>query len=421
MRDLMKEAIIKFKDVSDFEPINYQDYAYAVNFIKNHLETEFNQSLNIYSPNELDDIDETIELLIKNNSEKITYLGPVYDTNYHADLYKENDTFKVGPHTFNSMFYFEEVGVFYVHAEIFMSHANYPHNFIFAEKDEQLLDFVTYIEEVERDLMMGDINVITDTEDDLVRTKEVITHQIKREDVLLDEHVKRDIFRSIDEFFSEEGTFYKTYNIPYKRGILLYGQPGNGKTTLVKSIAESVDAPVVYWQITEYTASYSIDEVFSLTNKLSPVILIIEDIDSMPIETRSVFLNALDGATSKEGIFLIGTTNYPEKIDPALINRAGRFDRAYEIKQPTEEMRYDYLKKKDVLKFITEEELTDLSSKTKELSIAQLNELYMSIALEWHYDKKVDLDYIVKQLIENHKRTLKQDFELDEFGDPMGF
>src|SRR5699024_5277874 len=130
---------------------------------------------------------------------------------------------------------------------------------------------------------------------------------------------------AIDEFFANEGAFFKTYDIPYRRGILLYGNPGNGKTTLVKSIAGSVEAPVIYWQITEYTTSYSIDEVFEMANKMAPVILIVEDIDSTPTESRSVFLNALDGATTKEGIFLIGTTNYPERIDPALINRAGRF------------------------------------------------------------------------------------------------
>lgn len=61
---------------------------------------------------------------------------------------------------------------------------------------------------------------------------------------------------------------------------------------------------------------------------------LIEDIDSMPASCRSYFLNTLDGATSKEGMYLIGTTNYPEKIDPALMNRAGRFENLIYRKGP---------------------------------------------------------------------------------------
>lgn len=151
--------------------------------------------------------------------------------------------------------------------------------------------------------------------------------------------------------------------------------------------------------------------MFNTVTKMAPMTLVIEDIDSMPEESRSVFLNALDGASSKEGIFLIGTTNYPEKIDPALINRAGRFDRAYEITLPDQHTRRQYLIKKNIHQFVAEDELDHLVKETNGLSIAQLNELYMSIALQWHYEQQVNIEKILRDLQTNNRKALRNHWE----------
>lgn len=141
----------------------------------------------------------------------------------------------------------------------------------------------------------------------------------------------------------------------------------------------------------------------------------------MPANVRSVFLNILDGSTSREGIFLIGTTNYPEKIDPALMNRSGRFDMAYEIKVPDEKLRHQYLMNKKIDQILGEEEIREVIAATHQFSYAQLNELYTSIALEWHYDHNVDISRICSELKSDRLKQQKQMWEDQIVDSSMGF
>ena len=69
-------------------------------------------------------------------------------------------------------------------------------------------------------------------------------------------------------------------------------------------------------------------DVFDKARQLAPCVLVLEDLDSLINDkNRSFFLNQLDGLQSNHGLFIIGTTNYFDRLDPGLNSRPSRFDR----------------------------------------------------------------------------------------------
>lgn len=418
--------IVKHHETDPNAKSNYFEYGFVIHRIKEKLVQKFGFEFKMYADDETtNEIWEVLEEDLESNQSEVTLVSYIYDGIETATISSNHTQEKleliIKNRIENALYYYPKFQVALSKTPVFLSHSDLTHDFILAKDDNCMVAFLEYVLERKREYIKNHVTVFTDTEDGVDNTKEKITSLVSRDEVFLEEGLKKEIYRSIDEFFSKSGSFFKTYNIPYKRGILLYGNPGNGKTTLVKSIANSILAPVAYWQITEFTSSYSIHEVFSTVAKMAPMVLVIEDIDSMPEEVRSVFLNTLDGATSKEGVFLIGTTNYPEKIDPALINRSGRFDRAYEIKLPTEELRKQYLLKKDIHQFISFEDVEKIVKETKGFSFAQLNELYTSIALQWHYDRVVDIDALCKQLQSDNKSNKNRTWNSESESKHVGF
>ncbi|GAA5881401.1 hypothetical protein JCM1840_007555 [Sporobolomyces johnsonii] len=157
------------------------------------------------------------------------------------------------------------------------------------------------------------------------------------ESVVLDEGVKERVVDDVKAFMSR-GRWYSERGIPYRRGYLLYGPPGSGKSSFIQALAGSLDYNICVLNLSERGLT---DDKLNhlLANAPERSIVLLEDIDaafSMRQQTGeagfnsnvtfSGLLNALDGvasSTSQRLLFL--TTNHLEKLDPALI-RPGRVD-----------------------------------------------------------------------------------------------
>ncbi|MBI5639808.1 MAG: ATP-binding protein [Nitrospirae bacterium] len=201
-------------------------------------------------------------------------------------------------------------------------------------------------------------------------------------DIILPEETKQDIRNNIEGFIKGE-EIYRRLNIPYKRGFLFAGPPGNGKTMLLKVIASTYrELKFVLYKKRGHSGNGDIDRVFALATELAPCVLCFEDLDSLfnGEIMLSHFLNKLDGFETSEGIMILATTNHPEELDPALTSRPSRFDRLWMFRNP------DYSCRQKMLRHLFGQQISGvlvehLAEQTNNFSMVYLKELYVSASL----------------------------------------
>jgi transitional endoplasmic reticulum ATPase len=148
---------------------------------------------------------------------------------------------------------------------------------------------------------------------------------------------------------------FKRLGIEPPKGVLLYGPPGTGKTMLAKALANEIGAYFIAINGPEIMSKYygeseqRLREIFEEARKNAPSIIFIDEIDAIApkreevtgeVEKRVVaqLLTLMDGLQERGRVVVIGATNRPNAVDPAL-RRPGRFDREIEIPPPDKRAR----------------------------------------------------------------------------------
>lgn len=163
----------------------------------------------------------------------------------------------------------------------------------------------------------------------------------KASSVILRDGVMEGILNDLGAFAKSSET-YATRGIPYRRGYLFFGSPGNGKTSAVMVMAAVSRKALHILNLNSVSDDQSLQRLICQSDD---AIVLIEDVDvafaARDKEQRGVtfsgLLNALDGAITPEGQVIVMTTNHPERLDPALI-RPGRVDVRVEFLNSDAEM-----------------------------------------------------------------------------------
>jgi len=200
--------------------------------------------------------------------------------------------------------------------------------------------------------------------------------------IVIEDSLVTSCINEIKSFWTKKDLF-ASYNFPFKRGILLFGAPGYGKSCALKLIMNDVI------KMGGIGIQYDSAELFMIGLKLfrkvqpeTPVVVLMEDIDNIILYDEANTTDVLDGFNDIQNVVFVATTNSIDDLSDRIRDRPGRFDKRIEVGPPSEKIRKIYLESINSRPQIKPSIDIDLLIKdTDGMSFAQMKECYISIVL----------------------------------------
>lgn len=245
--------------------------------------------------------------------------------------------------------------------------------------------------------------------------------------------IKQEMQEAVEWPLKYQGIFTYADAMPPK-GILLYGPPGTGKTLMAKAAANESEANFISIKGPELLSKWvgesekGVREIFRKARQAAPCIIFFDEIDAIAPKRGGDFgdshvterlisqlLTELDGLEILTNVVVIGATNRPDIVDPALL-RPGRFDRLLYVPPPDRDSRVQilkiHIKKKPLDETVDIEKLADQTDGYTGADIASLSSAAVMLALREHVSKYKD-----PKEAEQHKDELK--INMKHFEDAM--
>lgn len=281
--------------------------------------------------------------------------------------------------------------------------------------------------------MQDFMDVIKEMEPSAMREVFVEVPDIRWDDIGGLSPIKQELQEAVEWPLKYLGVFTYADATPPK-GILLYGPPGTGKTLMAKAAANESEANFISIKGPELLSKWvgesekGIREIFRKARQAAPCIIFFDELDAIA-PTRggdhgdshvterviSQFLTEMDGLEILTNVVVIGATNRPDIIDPALL-RPGRFDRILYVSPPDRDSRLQIIKihtkKKPLAEGVNIEQLADKTDGYTGADIASLSSAAVMLALREHIAKYPD-----PKEAERHAQELK--ISMKHFEDAM--